>query len=114
MNNGLYHKDIYLPKVELPGIDVVLNYTYHALDAARNDRYGTIELPETINFGLVQLIELEVVDGKPFKAVIRQHHDSRNDLVIVVLLNGYRVKTVWLNRKNDRHRTLDRSKYNSR
>lgn len=111
MKDGLYHKDIYIPKLTFHKVDVVLNYTYHAIAAAENDRYGRIELPETINFNLTEIVELEIVNGKVFKFVARMHHDTKNDLVLVVLADGYRVKTVWLNRKNDTHRTLDRSKY---
>ena len=111
MKNGLYHSQIYMPKVELPTVDVVLNYTHHAIQAAKTDRNGKIELPETINFQFCKLVELEVVDNRPFKVVVRMHHDSKCDLVLIILLDGYRVKTDWLNRKNDNHRTLDASKY---
>lgn len=111
VRDGLYHKDIRLPKVSFQYVDVVLNYTYHAVEAAESDRYGLITLPETVNFGLVELVEMEVVNGKPFKVVVRQHYNQSTDLVLVILLDGYRVKTVWLNSKRDQHQTLDRSKY---
>lgn len=111
IKSGLYHKDIYLPKIAFRSIDIVLNYTYHAIEAADNDRYGQIELPETINFSLMEVVEMEFVDGKLYKAVVRTHHDQKHDLALVVLIDGFRVKTVWLNRKDDKHQTLDHSKY---
>lgn len=117
IKNGLWHKDIRIPaeayqQIKAQPVDVVLSYTFHALEASQTDRYGKIELPATINWSDAEVVEIEVVAGKVFKVVARLHHDSKNDLVIVVLLNGYKVKTVWLNRKNDKHRTLDISKYN--
>jgi len=110
--DGLYHKDIRLPKnIQFPRVEVVLNYTYHALEASRRDRNGAIKLPETLLFAHTELVEVEIVNGQAYKVVVRIHHDNRNDLALVILLNGMRVKTVWLNRKNDNHRTLDKSKY---
>ena len=110
--DGLYHKEIRLPKISFRDIEVVLNYSYHAIEAAESDRFGKVELPYSINFNRVELVEVEIHKGRVNKLVVRKHHDSLNDLVLVVLVDTLKVKTVWLNRKNDNHRTLDARKYN--
>jgi hypothetical protein len=115
MKDGLYHKDIFLPVKKRETGTVKLTYTKHALEAASDDRYGVIEdLPVVLEFSKVDLIELEVSNGKPVKGVFRQPMDQDNDLVIVVLFNNNLVKTVWLNQRTDKHFTLDKSKYVSR
>lgn len=108
---GIYHKDVFMPKLNLSKVDMVMSYTYHAINAAKTDRYGEIELPEAINMADYEVVELEVVKNIPFKVTIRGHYDTRRDLVMVVLLRDNRVKTVWSNLKSDRHRTLKANNY---
>jgi hypothetical protein len=92
---------------------ISLTYSNHAIEAARDDRYGPVaQLPSCLEFHRADLIELEVVNGKPVKGVFRQSLDDVRDLVIVILFARNLVKTVWINQRNDRHLTLDRSKYN--
>jgi acid phosphatase class B len=48
------------------------------------------------------------------KCVLRTSYDLDRDISIVFATskdNKYAVKTAWLNKKNDRHNTLDKSKY---
>ena len=55
------------------------------------------------------LYEVEVENGNVVKAVVRTSYDKENDISIV-----YRDKcivTAWLNKKSDRHFTLDKKKY---
>lgn len=49
-------------------------------------------------------------EGQIAKRVARFNITDDLVLVLVVATGGY-VKTVWCNRLNDRHATLDRSKY---
>lgn len=111
-NMTLYHADIHLPQ-QAKGLQFVslLNYTPHARQAAQDDRYGPVKLPTTFDSRSATLIEAGVLDGKVVKAVYRQHYDNRFDLCLVLNLKANRVVTVWLNEKNDHHKTLDGSKY---
>ena len=95
------------------GKRVILETSKHALDASRDDRYGFINVPKSVLIDRNQIIELEVGPKQSPKLVVRQSHNSTTDIIIVfVLERGFgRVKTFWLNEKNDLHKTLDRSRY---
>jgi len=111
LKDGLYHSDVYMPKLKVSSKNIRLSYTQHAIFASQSDRYNTIRLPEVINLSQGKIIELEVVNSKPHKLVVRLPYDAHCDICIVMLVAERIVKTVWLNRSNDTHRTLDRSKY---
>ena len=91
---------------------VKVNYTHHAIDAAYNDRYEEIILPNALNFAKSEIIEVEIKNKKIVKIVARFDYNNNYDLVIVIIPQGKIIKTVWLNDKNDTHLTLDTSKYN--
>jgi len=111
-NTTTYHVDIGLPPVALGlSFATMLRYTKHALDAARDDRYGPVELPKVFNSTQARLIEATVEGEKVVKAVYRQPLDDWRDLCLVIALETSRVLTVWVNEKLDHHKTLDRSKY---
>jgi hypothetical protein len=112
LKNGLYHKDVFLPKISLSDKMVKVNYTHHAIDAAYNDRYEEIILPNALNFAKSEIIEVEIKNKKIVKIVARFDYNNNYDLVIVIIPQGKIIKTVWLNDKNDTHLTLDTSKYN--
>lgn len=111
---ALFHKDIRLPEgFRLPNRMVELNYSNHALKAATDDRYGDIPLTPVLNLAHCETIEVEVDGRRVRKVVVRTELDDDNDVVFVLVPGPARwtVKTVWINRKSDLHRTLDRSKY---
>lgn len=107
----LYHRDIGFPAgiKHLTGV-IRLNYSRHAKMAAEDDRYGIMELPETLDVTNGTPVEIEVQGGNVTKAVYRAGYDDELDMVIVLQPCGF-VRTVWFNKKSDRHNTLDRSKY---
>lgn len=113
MKNGLYHKDIFLPKIRLQDKPLKVYYSLHAIDAAKNDRYGKIILPDTINFCSGTIIEVELKNDKVVKILLRVNYSQKYDLCIVIG-SQFRVRTVWLNDKNDNHHTLNRAKYITR
>jgi len=108
--DGLYHYLLGFPKVEMPKGILPLVYGEHAKDEIRSDRYGKINAPQSINFLHAKIVELEVKNGCVEKVVARIHHDARRDLILVVKPDGF-VKTVWLNTKDDKHKTLNRARY---
>ncbi len=109
MRDGTYHRDVHLP-FSLSWA-AMLNYSRHARREASRDRYGALSLPATLSTNDAEVIEVEVKNGKPYKAVLRTAHDSKRDIVLVVLLDRAFVKTVWCNLRSDAHNTLDTSKY---
>lgn len=111
IKNGLYHKDIFLPKINLSDKMVKVNYSRHALNAAYTDRYAEIALRDAYNFSQSEIIEIEVKNNKVIKIVARFDYNIDYDLIVVIIPQTKIIKTVWLNEKNDCHRTLDRSRY---
>lgn len=109
LKDGTYHKDVYLPLS--PSFSLLPRYSRHAQDAASNDRYGKLDLPKVLSTQDSELIELEVVNGKAHKALLRKSYDSKRDLCVVVLIETGLVKTVWCNLKSDLHKTLKVERY---
>ncbi len=114
MDTFLFHKDVYAPSLlfKPPGV-LFLRYSRHALSAAHEDRYGdlTRHLRPKLYVDRDDIVEVECeVTGRIVKRVIRRQVDDHLDLVWVVKADGF-VKTVWGNRHDDRHPTLDRRKY---
>lgn len=115
----LYHADLYLPRsvsLGLPFKSMSLLYSNHAIAASKNDRYGTFELPATLEPQNAKVIEVaySTETKKVVKVVYRQQLDSQRDICIAVAIDprkGYVVKTVWINLASDSHRSLDASKY---
>ena len=108
----LYHKDLGLPKsarsLQFAGF---LTYSQHARDAAKTDRYGQVDLPTIFDSRNASLIEAGYDGEKVVKTVYRQQYDRQHDLCIVLDPRTMRVITVWLNRLDDHHRTLQEDKY---
>jgi hypothetical protein len=109
----LYHADIRLPHgFRLPNRVVSLKWTNHATSARKDDRYGFIPAPTALNLGECRVIEVGVQGRRVAKVVVRVELDDDNDLVFVLIPgNVWTVKTVWINERNDSHKTLDRSRY---
>jgi hypothetical protein len=115
--NKLYNKGAFgLPKMVLPNGAVVLTYSGHARTAAMQpDRFGIgekINLPKSIDMQDCEVVEAEMQKGKltPEKIVVRYPYSDSLDLVMPMHLDGF-VRTVWLNDKNDKHHTLNKSRY---
>lgn len=111
---SLYHKDVYAPAVlfRSPGV-VRVRYSYHAQEAARDDRYGDLSryLTPYRDFDDAEIVEVELdAEGQISKRVARFNITDELVLVMAVAADGY-VRTVWCNRFDDRHSTLDRLKY---
>jgi hypothetical protein len=104
MQDGKYNEQVYMPKLKWANVDLQLRYRVHAYEEAYED--GIDDLPDYINLSQVDIVEMEVAHGKPFKVLARQPYDGIYDLVHVILLSGMVVKTVWLNRRSDNHKTL--------
>lgn len=112
-----YHKKIGFPKsIFIPDeISVSLKLSKHAKHKAKQKHLtftgrGTIEK--------IDIIEISSLDNKTInKIVVRipANWKKNKDLIFVVELLPHTFKgkliTFWLNDKKDRHKTLDKSKY---
>lgn len=117
LRDGRYHKELGLPagSASLWAGRLQLRYGHHAQSEADVDRYGRAELFTEGDFEAADVVEVEVVQGQPVKAVLRFPYDDHKDLVMVLQRPEHGVsfvRTVWFNRANDNHKSLDRSKYN--
>jgi len=112
MTSNLYHTEIGFPtNIELPKGIFNLTYSNHAKRASFDDRYGQMTLPTTLDIEEAQLIEIEVENNKVIKSVYRIKYDDVLDLIIVLIPQKSFVKTVWFNRSDDAHSTLQHWKY---
>jgi hypothetical protein len=108
IQDGLYHCEVGIPaEVAWPEVGHVLSISKHAFWAACKDCVERL-LPWSLP--AYMLIELEVVSGVVTKWVVRCELLPDRDLVMAIT-NDYIVKTVWVNRKSDRHSTLQRERY---
>lgn len=108
MSHRCYHVDIGIPEgVDYPVVGSDLRYTLHAHNAGVKDRVHTrlpVVLPD------YTLVEVEADGPVATKWVVRCMLDDVRDLVLVVTMD-YVVKTVWVNRRDDTHATLNRNRY---
>lgn len=111
---ALYHYTLGFPNGFSSTVGVrKLMYTHHAKNAALTDRYGIINLPTQLDTNNAKCIEVEILNGKVSKLVYRIKYNNAVDLVLVVVpyITEFKVKTVWLNKIEDKHATLNISKY---
>ena len=119
-NNGeaLYHKSVgYPPDLEFPRkfnpTSVELDYGDHAKRASYEDKYGKLTLPQRIDLRRVEIVEVSAIGNTITKVVARTGYGQRKGIILVLVItipDGF-VKTVWANEANDRHKSLDRSRY---
>jgi len=121
----LYHADVQMPRHirgMVPKGVKTMRYSQHALNE-RNDKFGYVQLPTSLNFAKATLVEVQVFGNVLDKVVIRQSHDEKTDLVLVCVpfykgevldKKQWFVKTVWLNTKDDNHATLDKNRFAKR
>ncbi len=118
MRNAVYHKDLGFPDgTRWPRGSWPLTYTQHAREEARGDKYGDFEsrLPQRLDLSQGEIIEAQISrdDGRVCLVVVRMRLDCLFDIVLVVKTTGWvwKVLTTYLNRHHDRHKTLDRKRY---
>lgn len=117
----LYHTKLGMPSsLKLPAGRKKVVFTYHAMDQARGDRYGDfspfLSLHNSFDPKSAELIEVETADnvhvGKAVYRIQLKPGDQRElVLALVPYSDKYVAKTVWLNRIDDKHRTLNPRRY---
>ena len=109
----LFHKDVYAPKNLFSSIGhVLVKYSRHAWEAAQSDRYGNLTqyLDRWVDIRQSKIIEVELINGRITKRVVRHQVSEDLDMVFVINHDGY-VRTVWGNLHNDKHKSLDTRKF---
>jgi hypothetical protein len=116
-----HHKQKGFPKnTILPQGKYLLTYSKHAQKEFALDKYNktNLMLPIIIDIQAQAIFEIEMEDysksenpRKPNKIVCRISLNETTDLNLAIIWQDKCVKTVWLNEKNDKHDTLDLSKY---
>lgn len=112
----LFHKEIGFPSwLSLPKGVFSVFYSDHARNAMKDDRNGKIRPETQVNIDPYRIFEVETDhNNNVVKFLYRTRHDSKNDVIYAFCpftQQAFTVKTVWLNRRNDKHATLDSSKY---
>lgn len=112
----LYHKDVGFPAgVSFPKGIYPVRYTNHAMQEARGDRYGDVSglLPYYLDMGKAEVIEAEMSGRLVVKLLVRVQLPGNLDACLALDINArvWAAKTVYVNERTDRHRTLNRSRY---
>lgn len=115
MENGLYHREVYWTDDVQKQIDVALNsglqlqFSNHAIDKEfiRQIPTSSITIDKLKNG---ECFEVLMENNKVIKFVIRYGFDDIYDLSSVWIPNSDCLfcKTIWLNKKTDKHKTLDK------
>lgn len=118
MKNGLYHREVYWPDKIQNQIDGALNsglpfeFDPHAI-GKKYERNISIEGITVDKLKKGYCFEAEVRKNKVVKFVIRYNYGNAYDLATVWMPRAdcLYCKTIWLNKNDDTHLTLDESKY---
>lgn len=114
-----YHRDIGLPSnVTVPQKKVKCEHTGHSDRERWDDRYGVIPKVEEVDLATADVVEVTTSNNRISKLLVRVPHPEDETLDVVMAIRPgedkrepWRVVTNWLNKRNDTHHTLDRSKY---
>lgn len=110
-HDGLYHRAIYLPALSLVPV-FGLVWSDHLREQAA-ERFIK-EWPRHFLPRVAQIIELEVINGKPYKILAREPlAGTELDICYPFIIESKVVKTLYTNPRWDKHYTLDRSRYRS-
>jgi hypothetical protein len=115
-----YNKAIFMPKDKLAcvlGKTFALEFSSHAIEETEKDKFGRFQTYKKLTITEKNVIELSLDDTlNVCKLLVRTAYNAFNEVcyVIVPLGDKAMVKTCWLMRKNDNHKSLDKSLYETR
>lgn len=108
MKDGLYHKDVGFPK----GLQILPVFSLIVSEHARRSATNLgVTLPQHFLPKVAEVIEVEVFRGQINKILARQPMDDKRDMCYPFLVSSKLIKTVWINIREDKHHTLDKSKF---
>ena len=118
MKNGLYHCEVYWEKDIQNQIDKALNseLPLHFADHAIENKFArhiSIDGITRQKLKAGYCFEATVKNNRVIQFVIRYGYDNTFDICSVWMPHSDCLfcKTIWLNKKDDKHITLDESKY---
>jgi hypothetical protein len=108
-----YHTAKGLPPLPLPQGLFPLTYSKHALARAQEKDIWLHRLPAFLDTQLCELVDIETEDGRLIACAYRRHWTNTTDLVLVCQVDTmpWLVRTLYTNRKEDRHPTLNLDSY---
>lgn len=125
--NGLYHKKVFLPRPIQKQVkqelldrkDLPIKQSKHLQEQSHQSWRREYDLADLTYEKIIKskVIEVEMIEDKVSKIVVRKAINDKYDICIVIsLLNAsgnraFTIKACWLNGKTDTHKTLDKSKY---
>lgn len=116
----LYHRDVYFPDIlkNFPTTKLKIDYfSPHSLEehTKEENKFGVrFLIPSEVEIASNNIIEVALEGNEVMKLVIRNTLTDELDLVLVICKDkrkGVVLKTLWLNKKEDTHKTLDKSVY---
>lgn len=122
LQNGTYNKAVYWPEVLSDLVEATLytQYTVCATVHCKN-RIKSYGLPKGCFTAMLygKVVEAEYHNGNITKIVTRlpNHKNTNQDICAVIMLehNCYghkaKVKTIWLNERDDKHNTINKENY---
>jgi hypothetical protein len=109
----LYHREIGFPDtLRIPEGRVDLWYSVHARERIEGKYKGFLILPSFVIINKNNVIEVGTDNNITCnKVLVRTSYDNKKDICVVCNPYNGKVITLWTNYKNDKHETLDKSKY---
>lgn len=120
-----FHRDLWFPPDEFEDVTILpgsyrLNPSGHAKDRAKDNKYGvTIDIPDRIDVERDMVFEVGIDDRDVDVICFRTSNvdcfrnvESENwDLCMALTVDDRKVLSVWPNKADDHHETLDESGY---
>ena len=113
----MYYKEVGFPSsIELPSGKRSVEWSEHAIREAEYDINGKIRYIDNIILDSYRIFEVETdKDGQITKFAYRTRYNAKCDVIYVFMQKGNNlfIRTAWLNRRSDKHTTLNLSKYDT-
>lgn len=124
MRDGLYHKEVFWKNIFdvkvleflKANVDKQIEWSFH-VQSQQNDEWRRQYNLDDVTVSKIltgNVFEVEVKNNGIAKFVVRFKYNNIYDASIVLVPRGSEnlfCKTIWFNRSDDNHRTLDSSKY---
>ena len=120
--NGTYNKAVYWPGTFNMLVEDELNFRYNVYATTHcKNRIQEYRLPQGCFTAMLygEVVEAEYYNGNITKIITRlpNRKNQNQDICAAIMLehNNYghkaKVKTIWLNERNDKHKTINRENY---
>lgn len=122
LQNGTYNKAVYWPDTLNKLVEDVLDFRYNVYTTAHcKNRIQEYRLPQGCFTAMLygEVVEAEYYNGNITKIITKlpNRKNQNQDICAAIMLehNNYghkaKVKTIWLNERNDKHNTINKENY---